>query len=264
MDALSRVASLCTLAAGFAVGFFVISRLSDFTNAEIPDSILAVCNDNLAPTKLEEAKTLLKKHSLTLTPLKVTDEPDLEEVRDFIWDVDSHPYRQSLIEPALAVVKSEIIKLKGKRISKLGISFALQPAAVLFVDANDLSFSKAVAKELESSQETFSLLNKIDWHDTYQLSGLIAAKENRIEEAKRLLMKSVEHFEPTTSSFGPSMRLAKVLIERKEYTTVEQYFKKCKEGWSFAKDSGIDSWISAVDAKKMPTGEGWDHQLGYF
>ena len=48
-----------------------------------------------------------------------------------------------------------------------------------------------------------------------------------------------------------------------EQDFVLHYFLRCKEGWSFAKESGIDRWISAVEQKKLPTGDHWEQQLGY-
>jgi hypothetical protein len=264
VDGLSKVFAICTLILGFVVGYFVLTYFNQYTaKQEIPHSILATCDTDQNEAKLQEARTLLKKHGLSLPAVAVLDEPDLEAMRDFVWNVDEHQHRKDLIEPSLILFKSELKNLKGKKIEKLALSFALQPAAVLYVDAKDLSFSKAVATELEASQKGFLAFDKSDWHDSHQLSGLIAAKEGRIEDAKRLLIESVEHFEPTTSSFGPSMRLAKLLIEEGEFEAVATYFRKCKNGWSFAQDSGIDSWIQSVEAKKMPTGDGWNHQLGY-
>ena len=82
--------------------------------------------------------------------------------------------------------------------------------------------------------------------------GRIALQEGRIEEAKRyLLAAGGSPGSPQMNSFGPSLSLAKDLLEKGESNAVLEYFDLCRKFWRL--DNGrLDRWSHEVKAGKIP------------
>jgi hypothetical protein len=61
---------------------------------------------------------------------------------------------------------------------------------------------------------------------------LIALGKGEVEEAKKLMLASLDSKgSPQMNSFGPNIRLAKALLEKKETAVVLEYFAKCDQFW---------------------------------
>jgi len=82
--------------------------------------------------------------------------------------------------------------------------------------------------------------------------GRIAVRDGRIEDAKQYLLEAGKsRGSPTMDSFGPTMSLAKDLIEKGERDTVLQYFELCRKFWKM--DYGkLDQWSQEVKAGQTP------------
>jgi len=82
--------------------------------------------------------------------------------------------------------------------------------------------------------------------------GRIAAKDGRIDDAKKFLLEAGKSpGSPTMDSFGPNMSLAKDLLEKGERDTVLQYFELCRKFWSM--DYGkLNEWSKEVKAGQIP------------
>lgn len=99
----------------------------------------------------------------------------------------------------------------------------------------------------------------LDWnygnvfHKLMTLSGLQALiKEDDLALAKScLIMSSQIQGSPQLNSFGPNMLLAKSLLDRGEFETVELYLEQCKSFWEMGTTT-LDNWIGEVRAHKIP------------
>ena len=56
---------------------------------------------------------------------------------------------------------------------------------------------------------------------------------------------------PQLDSFGPSMTLAKELLEKGERQAVIEYFQLCAKFWEMGKKS-LENWTSVVKEGKIP------------
>jgi len=82
--------------------------------------------------------------------------------------------------------------------------------------------------------------------------GRIAIKRGDLEEAKkRLLNAGNTPGSPQLNSFGPSMTLAKELLEKEEKDVVLEYFELCSKFWKSRRDR-LDAWSAAVKDDRMP------------
>lgn len=99
---------------------------------------------------------------------------------------------------------------------------------------------------------------RADWNygnaiqDGNLVLGRIAVRDGRIEDAKQYLLEAGKsRGSPTMDSFGPTMSLAKDLIEKGERDTVLQYFELCRKFWKM--DYGkLDQWSQEVKAGQTP------------
>ncbi len=82
--------------------------------------------------------------------------------------------------------------------------------------------------------------------------GRLALKDSNVELAKSHLIKAGQT--PgggTLTSFGPSMSLAKGLLEKGEKDTVIQYLELCKKFWTYPQNP-LDNWIQTIKAGGIP------------
>jgi tetratricopeptide (TPR) repeat protein len=84
--------------------------------------------------------------------------------------------------------------------------------------------------------------------------GRIALREGKIDEAKKYLLEAGKtKGSPVLGSFGPSMTLAKELLEKGESDTVLKYFEECGLFWKY--QPGVEKltkWTADVKAGTKP------------
>ena len=82
--------------------------------------------------------------------------------------------------------------------------------------------------------------------------GRIALAEGDVEEAKRRLIAAGETAgSPQLDSFGPSMTLAKELLQKGEKGVVLEYFDLCSRFWEMGQDE-LEEWSDLVQADRVP------------
>ena len=103
-------------------------------------------------------------------------------------------------------------------------------------------------------------VSKSDWdygnriHHGNLVLGRIALREDNIDEAKtRLIAAGNTPGSPQLDSVGPTMTLAKELLERGERDIVLEYFRLCSKFWASedAQDQ-LDKWAVLVNGGRVP------------
>ena len=252
---------LLVVVVGAAVGFGAIGALPGglIGSNPSPETVRAA----LKPINVTADVKKLKQLDLTIPDLKNLEaEPFQDWMSELVWMEEN---REVACKAALGIVKEGLLKLAQKNGSPFDFSHAAKTASYVFLEAGELSYPEAISKDY-LSHSGYRFPTGVDGdslHAGHQLAGLVAVWRGDLKGAGEHLIRSMDSFSPVTGSFGPRMRLADALLRKGEFEAVRRYFLRCKEGWSFAKESGIESWISAVEQKKMPSGDGWEHQLGY-
>jgi len=132
----------------------------------------------------------------------------------------------------------------------LGLRYLSEKA----IQAGNLKKAELRAKELLSLAEGY----KSDFprgniiHHGNILLGIIALKQNKIEDAKQYLhLAGSTPGSPQLNSFGPNMTLANDLLKTGERDAVVEYFELCKKFWQM--DFGkLDYWTAQVRAGELP------------
>ncbi len=126
--------------------------------------------------------------------------------------------------------------------------YSLGDMARLALDSGDIKKATEYSNELLTMAPTF----KDDWnygnaiHDGHTILGRIALKNGDIEKAKEHLIESGKtDGSPQLNSFGPSMDLAKKLMERGEKDVVIQYLELCKGFWEMSNGT-LERWINEI------------------
>ena len=89
-------------------------------------------------------------------------------------------------------------------------------------------------------------------HDGNMILGRLALRQGNIQEAKAYLIKAGHTLGGgTLTSFGPSMSLAKELLERGERESVIEYLELCKKFWGYKKDL-LERWIQTIKSGGTP------------
>lgn len=89
-------------------------------------------------------------------------------------------------------------------------------------------------------------------HYANNMIGLIALRKGQIEEAKQSLLRAgATPGSPQLDTAGPSMGLAKELLEKGEQDIVLQYLKLCRRFWT-GHDGKLDDWTRQVKAGAIP------------
>lgn len=89
-------------------------------------------------------------------------------------------------------------------------------------------------------------------HHAYRVLGLVALARGDIPEARECLLRSAEvQGSPQLSSFGPSMELAKALLEVGEWGAAKVYLECCSRFWRDGRER-IEKWIEQVEKQELP------------
>ncbi len=84
------------------------------------------------------------------------------------------------------------------------------------------------------------------------LLGRISLREGNLEKAKEyLILAGNTPASPQLSSFGPSMILAKELLEKGEKDVVIEYLKLCSKFWKLGKEK-LDKWLKEIEKGLIP------------
>ena len=89
-------------------------------------------------------------------------------------------------------------------------------------------------------------------HAAHQILGRIALREDRLEEAQQHLLDSARiKGSPVLMSFGPSMILAKELLEKDRKDAVLEYFELCGKFWTMG-GKRLKDWRKAIQNNRAP------------
>jgi hypothetical protein len=131
---------------------------------------------------------------------------------------------------------------------------ALGRAAKNALDGGNATKAEVLANELAQLAPRY----KDDWNygnavqDSNQVLGRIALAKGDVAEAKRRLLASADsNGSPQMNSFGPSMQLAKALLEKGERDVVLEYFRRCGAFWEMGKRD-LAQWTTVVKAGRIP------------
>ena len=120
--------------------------------------------------------------------------------------------------------------------------------------------ARALGRAREVTLESLALAEKYrdSWaygnsvHKGHLMLGEIALEAGDIEVAKKeLLAAGVTPGSPQLNSFGPSMALAKALLELGERETVVRYLDACRVFWEMGRER-IDEWKLEILAGRTP------------
>lgn len=137
---------------------------------------------------------------------------------------------------------------------KFGKALGLRYLSKRAIQTGNLTKAESRAKDLLSLSEAY----KSDFprgniiHHGNILLGIIALKQNKIEDAKNYLrLAGATPGSPQLNSFGPNMTLANDLLRVGERVTVIEYFDLCRKFWQM--DFGkLDYWTAQVRAGEFP------------
>lgn len=86
-------------------------------------------------------------------------------------------------------------------------------------------------------------------HDANLTLGRIALREGRIEDAKRYLTESIRVPSARLMDYGPSMSLARDLLERGERQAVLNFFAQCRKFWNYGR---LSEWSRQIQEGQTP------------
>jgi len=90
-------------------------------------------------------------------------------------------------------------------------------------------------------------------HAAHTVLGLLALKAgDKTAAARHLAASAPSGSSPVLGSFGPSMRLAKAMIEAGERDAVLDYFERCSKFWESGRDD-LEEWTRMVKAGLAPS-----------
>jgi tetratricopeptide (TPR) repeat protein len=124
----------------------------------------------------------------------------------------------------------------------------------LAIEANDLTTAAARANELLERSKEFPA----DWnfgnatHKAHSALGRVALAADDVANAKaHLLAAGRIHGSPQLNSFGPSMVLARDLLDAGERDVVIEYFELCRRFWRMDYNR-LTVWTTAVRNGEQP------------
>lgn len=149
---------------------------------------------------------------------------------------------------------------RAKALSEKGVAIQLKGAEVDGADFSDAALLAFIASDFEKADQYAKRAIEIAagerrspaLHFGHTVLGRLALIHGDLGKAKEHLLASadVEKY-PTLSSFGPTMTLAKELLEANEREVVLEYFERCSKFWGYGSDR-LDKWASEVRAARIP------------
>jgi hypothetical protein len=173
-------------------------------------------------------------------------------VKQISWEVMSESMK---VTPAMerriwkgVLISSEKSLLElSQMVTDEKIFYALPRASISAYNLSRYSEAAELAHRAITSAESF----KTNWnfsnalHSGHTVLGLLALRDGQIPKAISELHASANvSGSPQLGSFGPSMRLAKGLLEKSEIAQVLVYLEACKNFWEMG-----HSWITVWEKK---------------
>jgi len=114
--------------------------------------------------------------------------------------------------------------------------------------AKDLA--QTLLKQAETMRDNWNYGNAI--HVANLVFGHLALAAGDVKEAKRFLLEAGKTpGSPQLDTFGPNMRLAQALLEKKETAVVLEYFDLCAKFWR-PEFSKLEGWKATVEKGDIP------------
>jgi TonB family protein len=127
-------------------------------------------------------------------------------------------------------------------------SYSLPELAKAALSAEAFDKAESYAKEMLRSRDA----DGDAIHDGNMVLGMISMRQSNVEQAKHYLLESGKSKgSPVLGSFGPSMMLAKALLEKGEREAVLQYLEACRKFWKMGAQQ-IDTWTESIKAGRAP------------
>jgi hypothetical protein len=166
----------------------------------------------------------------------------------YSWDMVTKSFK---VKVNVAVKALEQFEVAYKLSTDRGRNALLQYLAKAALAANKPPKAKEYAeKMLRQNSSSWNYGNNI--HHGNIILGRIALASNDIEQAKkRLINAGKTPGSPQLNSFGPSMALAKELLQKGEKDVVLEYFELCSKFWRTEKDR-LNKWSAEVKEGKIP------------
>lgn len=110
--------------------------------------------------------------------------------------------------------------------------------------------AESLLKQADVFRENWAYGNAL--HVGNLVLGHLAFNEGDMSKAGHYLLEAGKTpGSPQLKTFGPSMLLAKQLLENEEYETVLKYLDLCRNFWKM-EDGRLDEWKKAVENQQMP------------
>ena len=254
---MSFVRTVAVVAVGTASGFFLVGNTASDLFGVSP----SVVKKGLAGATFKSDPAVIRAAGLTVP--KISPE-NIEKIEEFVSDLANlEEDRTKTCKASLGLVQQALLDLADAKTDPFAFDDLARTAGYVFLYAGETKYPKEVVADC-LSRSKYRFPTGVDGdalHYGHQMSGLIALREGKMEVAGAHLIRSVDSFSPVTGSFGPRMRLADELLGKKQFKAVETYLTRCKEGWSFAREEGIDSWLTDIRAGRRPSNESWANQM---
>jgi hypothetical protein len=112
------------------------------------------------------------------------------------------------------------------------------------------TLAQTLLKQAETMRDNWNYGNAI--HVANLAFGHIALAAGDVKEAKRFLLEAGKTpGSPQLDTFGPNMRLAQALLEKKETAVVLEYFELCAKFWK-PEFSKLEGWKAIVEKGDIP------------
>jgi tetratricopeptide (TPR) repeat protein len=178
-------------------------------------------------------------------------EPDNPDWHDWLAEVHSLQARRqtgTVRQETAALALSELVTATALRTDGPLPMRHLPDMAQTAFDAGQYGKAKQYAET--AIRECPSDSDAVHWGNT--ILGRLALRDGDIATAKRHLIESARVTgSPVLVSFGPSMTLAKELIDRGERDVVINYLTMCNDFWQ-TDDHRPDQWIRVIQQGGVP------------
>ena len=189
------------------------------------------------------AEDLLKKAE-ALEPQN----PDISKRLAQLYQLAGSPNQsKAKSEESAAKAKAQLEATLASSAEGAGKSRLLKDLSKVELQLGNLARATEIAKTM---LEKYSDADSI--HAAHQILGRIALREDRLDEAQQHLLDSARiKGSPVLMSFGPSMILAKELLEKDRKDAVLEYFELCGKFWTMG-GKRLKDWSKAIQNNRAP------------